>query len=51
MDTILGLLGMAVWIAGTIGIAASVTYAVIRIWGRFFPDDELTPKAQEPSAG
>jgi hypothetical protein len=43
MDTVLGLLGMALWIAGTIAFAAAVTYAVIRV----FPGDEdLKPKAE-----
>lgn len=43
MDTILGLFGMAIWIAGTIGIAAGVTYVLIRL----FPGDEdLKPKSQ-----
>ena len=31
MDTILGFLGLVVWIAGTIGIAAGITYIVIRL--------------------
>ena len=43
MDTVLGLFGMALWIAGTIGIAAGVTYVLIRL----FPgDDDLKPKSQ-----
>ena len=43
MDTILGLLGMAVWIAGTIAIAAGITFVVIKL----FPGDEdLKPKAE-----
>jgi hypothetical protein len=43
MDTVLGLFGMAIWIAGTIGIAAGVTYVLIRL----FPGDEdLKPKSQ-----
>jgi hypothetical protein len=43
MDTILGLLGMAVWIAGTIGIAAGITFVVVRL----FPGDEdLKPKTE-----
>ncbi len=47
MDTILGLFGMAVWIAGTIGIAAGVTYVVVSI----FPGDEdLKRKTQETGA-
>ncbi|MGZ8476095.1 MAG: hypothetical protein ACXWWQ_07755 [Candidatus Limnocylindria bacterium] len=31
MDTILGLFGMAIWIAGTISIAAGITYLVVKI--------------------
>ncbi len=43
MDTVLGLFGMALWIATTIGIAAGVTYVVIKL----FPgDDDLKPKSQ-----
>ena len=41
MDTILGILGMAVWIAGTIAIAAGITYVMVKL----FPSDEdLKPK-------
>ena len=43
MDTVLGLLGMAIWIAGTIAIAAGITFVVVRL----FPgDEELKPKTQ-----
>jgi len=43
MDTILGLFGMALWIAGTIGIAAGITWVVVKL----FPGDEdLEPKSQ-----
>ena len=43
MDTILGLFGVAIWIAGTIGIAAGVTYLVVKL----FPGDEkLKPTSQ-----
>jgi hypothetical protein len=43
MDTILGLFGVVIWIAGTIGIAAGITYLVVRI----FPGDEkLKPTSQ-----
>jgi hypothetical protein len=43
MDTFLGFLGMAVWIAGTISIAAGVTWLVVKL----FPGDEdLKPKPQ-----
>jgi hypothetical protein len=43
METVLGLFGVAIWIASTIGIAAGVTFLVIRL----FPGDEdLKPKSQ-----
>ena len=43
METVLGLVGMAFWIAGTISIAAGVTYVVVRL----FPGDEdLKPKSE-----
>jgi hypothetical protein len=43
MDTILGLLGIAFWIAGTISLAAGVTYLVVRL----FPgEDDASPKPQ-----
>ena len=43
MDTILGLLVVVIWIVGTIGIAAGVTYLVVKI----FPGDEsLKPTSQ-----
>jgi len=43
MDTVLGLFGLAFWIAGTIGLASGVTYLVVKL----FPgDDEVAPKAQ-----
>ena len=31
MDVLLGLLGVVAWIAGVIGLAAAVTYLVVRI--------------------
>ncbi len=36
MDTVLGLLGMALWIASVIAVAAAVTYVVVKL----FPGDE-----------
>jgi hypothetical protein len=43
MDTVLGLLGMAVWIVSVIAIAAAITYVVVRL----FPggDEDLKPKS------
>jgi hypothetical protein len=31
MDTILGLVGMSIWIVGVIALAAGVTWAVIKL--------------------
>jgi hypothetical protein len=31
VDTVLGLIGMAIFIVGTISLAAGVTYAIVRI--------------------
>jgi hypothetical protein len=43
METVLGLVGVAFWIAGTISIAAGVTYVVVKL----FPGDEdLKPKSE-----
>ncbi|MGH3023630.1 MAG: hypothetical protein ACRDNI_08255 [Gaiellaceae bacterium] len=36
MSTVLGLLGMALWIASVIAIAAAVTFVVVKL----FPGDE-----------
>lgn len=47
MGTVLGLLGMALWIAVVIAIAAGITYAVVRI----FPgDDDKKAAAESPDA-
>jgi hypothetical protein len=45
MDTVLGLIGMALWIVAVIAIAAAITFVVVRL----FPgsDDELKPKTGE----
>jgi hypothetical protein len=43
MDTVLGLFGIAFWIAGTISLASGVTYLVVKL----FPgEDEAAPKPQ-----
>ena len=44
METVLGLFGVAIWIAGTISIAAGITYVVIKV----FPggDEDLKPTSQ-----
>jgi hypothetical protein len=39
METVLGLLGMALWIVSVIALAAGITYAVVR----------LTPEREEKS--
>jgi hypothetical protein len=45
IDTVLGLIGMVLWIASTISIAAGVTWVVVKL----FPGaDDLKPKS-EPS--
>ena len=46
MDTILGLLGMLVWIAGVMALAAGVTYAVIRV----SPGERSKAKTEEVSS-
>jgi hypothetical protein len=45
MDTILGLLGIIVWIAITIAIAAAVTWIVVRL----FPEksEEAAPRGSD----
>ena len=43
MDTVLGLFGVAVWVVFTIGLAAGVTYVVVR----FLPGGE---KPDKPAA-
>jgi hypothetical protein len=43
MDTVLGLLGMLVWIAAVIALAAGVTYAVIKL----SPGGKTEDKAQQ----
>jgi hypothetical protein len=43
METVLGLLGVAVWIAGTISIAAGITYVVVKL----FPGDEDLKQASQ----
>ncbi|HEU4449685.1 MAG TPA: hypothetical protein VFR63_06860 [Gaiellaceae bacterium] len=40
IDTVLGLLGMAAWIASVIVLAAGITYVVMRI----FPGRDERPK-------
>jgi hypothetical protein len=44
MDTVLGLAGVALWIAGTISIAAGITYVVVKL----FPGggEDLKPKSE-----
>ena len=44
MDTILGFLGLAIWIVGTIGIAAGVTWLVVKL----FPGDEGLKAKPQP---
>jgi hypothetical protein len=44
MDTVLGLVGIVFWIAGTISIAAGITFVVVKV----FPggDEDLKPKPE-----
>jgi hypothetical protein len=46
MDTALGLLGILVWIAAVIALAAGVTYAVIKL----SPGGRAADKPEEPAA-
>lgn len=43
MDTVLGLLGIALWIVTIIAVAATVTWVVVK----FFPAEK--PKKDEPA--
>ena len=45
MDTLLGLIGMALWIVSTIAIAAAITYVVVKLT----PGDK-SPKAPETTS-
>jgi hypothetical protein len=45
MQTVLGLLGLLVYIVGVLSLAASVTYAVVRLT----PQRLKKPKPSEPS--
>jgi hypothetical protein len=47
MDTVLGLLGMVVWIVAVIALASGVTYAVIRLTPGEKPQ---TPGSSSPSS-
>jgi hypothetical protein len=43
IDTVLGLFGIAFWIAGTVSLAAGVTYLVVKL----FPgEDDVNPTSQ-----
>lgn len=44
MDTVLGLLGILVWIVTVIALASAVTYIVVKL----FPADK--PEKDEPTA-
>ena len=48
MDTIFGLLGMIVWIASTIALAAAVTYVVVKLSpGK---KDKPAPQGADPAS-
>ena len=46
MDTVLGLIGVAIWIVCIIGLAASVTWAVVKI----FPTDKPAARSESQEA-
>jgi hypothetical protein len=46
VDTVLGLLGMLVWIVAVMALAAAITYAVIKI----SPGEKPTKPEQEAGA-
>jgi len=46
MDTLLGLLGMVVWIVLVVGLASAVTYVVVRISPAEKPDKDDAAAAQ-----
>ena len=46
METVLGLVGMAIWIVGVIALAAGVTWAVIKV----SPGDRAGKKSEETPA-
>jgi hypothetical protein len=45
MDTVLGLLGIVVWIVVVIGIAAAVTWLVVKVTPGEKPGDTDAPEA------
>jgi hypothetical protein len=45
MDTVLGLLGVLVWIVGVIALASAVTYVVVRL----SPGDKMGSSASKPT--
>ena len=45
MDTVLGLIGVAIWIVCIIALAASVTWAVVKVFPTEKPREE--PEGQE----
>ena len=49
MNTFFGLLGMIVWIVGVIGIAAGVTYVVVKLSPGKKKKDKPAPSAESSS--
>ena len=45
MDTILGLLGMVVWIVSVMALAAGITYAVVKLTPEKAEKPEEAPEA------
>jgi hypothetical protein len=45
MDTVIGLLGMVVWIVSVVGLASAVTYVVVKISPAEKPEkDDAAPQ-------
>ena len=49
MDTVLGLLGLVVWIVGVIALAAAVTFLVVKLTPGEKPDER--DAAPRPTSG
>jgi hypothetical protein len=47
MTTVLGLIGMALWIVAVVGLAAGVTYAVVKL---FPSEDEKAAKSADTTS-
>ena len=45
MDTVLGLIGVVIWIVCVIGLAASVTWLVVKVFPTDKPEDKPADSA------